>query len=136
MTSDPGLPVYVVDTHALFWYRRDSSQLSPAADAVFRFAATGEAYIIVPAIVVAELYYLTQKVGSPIPPSVLLADISQSREFVFSSLGSAQLEQIEAIQGVSEMHDRLIVAEAIVHDAPVISKDETLRQSGAAKVIW
>ena len=57
------LPRFVVDTHALYWFQKEASRLSAAADAVFRFAATGSAQIIVPAIVVAEYYYLTQKAG-------------------------------------------------------------------------
>ena len=136
MIYDPALPVYVVDTHALLWYRREASRLSPAANAVFRLAAVGEARIIVPAIVVAELFYLTQKLGNPILPSTLLADIARSREFLFSELGQAQLERMETIVGVSEMHDRLIVAEALVHSAPIITRDAALRRSGAVDVIW
>ncbi len=130
------LPVYVVDTHALFWFRRDASRLSPAADAVFRLASVGAATIIVPAIVVAELFYLTQKQGNPISPAVLLADIARSREFVFSELGEAQLENLEHLPGIPEMHDKLIMAEALVRQAPIITKDETLRRSGLAPVIW
>ena len=103
---------------------------------MFRLATTGEAHIIVPAIVVAELYYISQKLGAAILPSVLLADISRSREFVFSSLGAAQLERMESVTDVSGMHDRLIVAEALVHGAPVISRDESLRRSGMVDVIW
>ena len=130
------LPRFVVDTHALYWFQKEASRLSAAADAVFRLAATGSAQIIVPAIVVAEYYYLTQKAGLPVPPSALLADINDSREFVFSELGQPQLEKMEEVVGVPEMHDRLIAAESLVHDAPVISRDEALRESGVVDVIW
>jgi PIN domain nuclease of toxin-antitoxin system len=82
------------------------------------------------------LYYLTQKLGLPVPPSELLADINDSREFVFSELGQAQLEKMEEVAGVPEMHDRLIAAECLVHDAPIISRDQALRSSGAVEVIW
>ena len=77
------LPVFIVDTHSLYWFQNDPAQLSPAADAVFRLAAAGGAHIVVPAIVVAEFYYLTQKLGLPVPPAALLADINDSVEFVF-----------------------------------------------------
>ena len=133
---DRDAPTYIVDTHTLFWYVRYPHQLSPAADAVFRLAAAGLARIIVPAIVVAEFYYLTQKSGSPITPSTLFAYINQSTEFVFSELGQAQLEGMEQIADVPEMHDRLISAEALVYQAPVISKDEALRTSGLVDIIW
>ena len=133
---DPGMPVYVTDTHALFWYRRDSSKLSPAADAVFRLAFAGGAQIMVPAIVVAELYYLTQKLGTAQTPSDILADIKGSREFVFSELGQADLENLVRVNDVPEMHDRLIAAAALTHGAVIISKDESLRRSTTVDVIW
>ena len=130
------LPTFVVDTHSLYWFRTDPQRLSPTAVAVFRLASLDEVRIIVPAIVVAELYFLTQKVGFPIPPSVLLLDIMQSNEFVFSELGRAQLEAMEEVEAIPEMHDRLIAAEARVHQAPIISRDEALKASGVVEVIW
>jgi len=132
----PDLPTYVTDTHTLYWYRRDARRLSPAADAVLRLAAAGGARIVVPATVVAEFYYLTEKAGYPVVPSELLDHLSGSREFIFSELGQAQLEKMEEVTGVPEMHDRLIVAEALVHQAPIISRDAALRASGVVQVIW
>ncbi len=130
------LPEYIVDSHALFWFLEYPSKLSPAADAVFRLAAAGGAVIVVPAIVVAELFYLTAKAGLPILPSDLLSRINASREFAFSELGQDQLEAMESIAVVTEMHDRLIAAEAVVRRAPVISRDEILRLSQVVDVIW
>ena len=133
---DPEAPVYVADAHSLFWYRRDPGRLSAAADAAFRLAFAGGAYILVPAIVVAELYYLTQKLGSAISPSDLLADINGSREFVFSELGQSQLERLEDVEDVPEMHDRIIAATALAQGAAIITKDESLRRSMAVEVVW
>ena len=133
---DPALPVYIVDTHALFWYRRDPDRLSAAADAVFRLADGGGAVIIVPAIVVAELFYLTQKLGHAISTSAIIADIHRSREFAFSPLGQGQLEALDRVEGVSEMHDRLIAAEALVQHAPIVSKDQVLRGNPLVEIIW
>ena len=61
---------FVVDTHALWWYLRSPERLTIAASAVFRLAETGNATIIVPAIAVAEFYFLSAKLGQPIPPSL------------------------------------------------------------------
>ena len=133
---DPGIPVYVTDTHALFWYRQEPSKLSPAADAVFRLAYAGGAHILVPAIVIAELYYLTQKIGAVQSPSDLLVGINGSRELVFLALGQADLENLEKVNDVPEMHDRLICAAALAHGAAIITKDETLRNSAAVQTIW
>jgi PIN domain nuclease of toxin-antitoxin system len=136
MMYDPSLLVYIVDTRALFWYLKRPGQLSPAADAVFRLAAVGGAQIVAPAIVVAELFYLGEKTGVPLLPSTLLDDINHSREFIFSELGQAQLESMETVDWVPEMHDRLIAAEALVFQAPIISRDEALGASGVVDVIW
>ena len=133
---DDTKPAYVIDTHALLWYLRDPTRLSAAADAVLRLAVANGAQIIVPAIVVAEFYYVTQKLGRPMLPSALLHHIDRSQEFTFSELGRAQLTQLEEVEGVSEMHDRLIAAEALVWQAPIITVDETLRRSSSVEVIW
>ena len=133
---DPGAPVYIADTHALFWYRTNPAKLSPAADAVFRLADAGGARIVIPAIVVAELFYLTRKTGRGISTADMLADIGASREFVFSELGRAQLEAMEQVEGVFEMHDRLIAAESLLRNAPLITKDEVLRGNSMVEIIW
>ena len=63
---------FVADTHALWWYFQSPERLSIAASAVFQLAETGNATVVVPAIVVAEFYYLSAKLGSPLEPSALL----------------------------------------------------------------
>ncbi len=132
----PDLPKYILDTHVWFWYLEYPSLLSAAADAALRLAAAGGAQIIVPAIVVAELYYLTLKRGDPISPSSSMAKLNESREFRFSPLNQAQLAKMGEVEGVTEMHDRLIAAEALVWQAPIITNDEVLRRSGVAPIIW
>lgn len=136
MNSPRTLPVYITDTHSLYWFRQSPIRLSPAADAVFRLAAAGEAQIIIPAIVVAELYYLTQRLGAPVSLTTLFADIDRSTEFIFSALRREQLETMEQVRGIPEMHDRLIAAEALVHQAPIVTNDQILRQSDMVQVIW
>ncbi len=130
------LSVYVVDTHGLFWYLKDPSRLSPAADAVFRLAETGNAKIIVPAIVVAELYFLTLKRGQPLLPSRLIKDLEEAQGFELSELGRPQLELLEAFENIPEMHDRLIAAEASLVGAPVVTNDSALRALASVSTIW
>jgi PIN domain nuclease of toxin-antitoxin system len=130
------LPVYVTDTNALFWYLSDASRLSAAADAVFRLAAAGQAHILVPAIVLAEVITLTRTVGHPMPAASLIDNINQSAEFILSPLGEAQLIGMEAVDPSLRMHDRLIAAEARAHQAPVITGDPALWQSEAIDAIW
>ena len=127
---------FLVDTHALWWYLSSPERLSTAVSTVFRLAETGNAIIIVPAIAVAEFYFLSAKLGRPIPPSELLAALDAVDGIELSNLGRAQLERLDSFPEIPEMHDRLIAAEAAALDAPVVTRDETLATSRQIDTVW
>ena len=127
---------FVTDTHALWWYFRSPERLSAAASAVFQLAETGNAIVVVPAIVVAEFYYLSVKLGSPLEPSALLETLDSVGGIELSELGRAQLERLDRFPEVPEMHDRLIAAEADVIGASVVTRDEALAASTVISTIW
>ena len=127
---------FVVDTHALWWYFKSFTRLSTTASGIFRMASTGEATIIVPAIVVAEFYFLSIKFREPFTPPELMDAMKDLTGFEFSDLGWAQLEKLDRLQEVPEMHDRLIAAESIILDAPVITRDRTLSDSSQVETVW
>ena len=131
-----GTALFVVDTHALWWYLRSPERLSPAASAIFQLAKTGNATIIVPAIAVAELYFLSVKMGKPFVPSELLDALASVGGIELSTLGRAQLERLDELQDVPEMHERLIAVESLVRNAPVVTRDEALTNSPRVQTIW
>lgn len=126
----------MADTHALWWFLKSPERLSAAATAVFRLAATGNATIVVPSIVVAEFYFLSVKLGQPIAPAELLARFDSVGSIEVSDLGRAQLERLELCQEIPEMHDRLIAAESLTLEAPVLTRDESLTASPQVPTIW
>ena len=127
---------FVVDTHALWWYFRSPERLRVAADAVFHLAETGNAAVVVPAIVVAEFYYLSAKLGSPLEPAALLEALDSVSGIELSELGRAQLERLDRFPEVPEMRDRLIAAEADALGAPVVTRDEVLTASERVATVW
>ncbi len=127
---------FVADTHVLWWFLKSPERLSAAATAVFRLAATGNATIVVPSIVVAEFYLLSVKLGQPIAPAELLARLDSVGSIEVSDLGRAQLERLELCQEIPEMHDRLIAAESLTLEAPVLTRDESLTASPQVPTIW
>lgn len=129
-------PVYVADTHAFYWYLQNPKRLSPAADAVFRLAEAGGAQIVVPAIVIAELYYVAKKYAHGFAIARLLDDIHATASYLFSPLGREQLEELDELPEIIEMHDRLIAAEARVRQAIVITKDAVLTGSPSITTLW
>ena len=127
---------FVVDTHALWWYLTTPERLSAAVSAVFRLVETGSATIIVPAIVVAELYYVSVKLRRPMAPSALLDTLASVGGIELSDLGRTQLEWLDRLPEIPEMHDRLIAAEAMVRQAPVVTRDAVLSDSPQIETIW
>ncbi len=136
-TAVPDSPArFVVDTHVLWWYLRSPERLTTAASAVFRLAETGNAIIVVPAIAVAELYFLSVKLGQPVAPSTLLGVLASVDGIELSDLGKAQLEKLDWFPEIPEMHDRLIASEAAALDAPVLTRDATLSASPQIETVW
>ena len=127
---------FLVDTHALWWYLRSPDRLTPAASAVFRLAETGNATIVVPAIAVAEFYFLSVKLKQPVAPSTLLDALAGVSGIELSDLGRAQLERLDQFPDIPEMHDRLIAAESAALDAPVVTRDATLSASPNVETVW
>ena len=127
---------FVVDTHALWWYLRSPERLTPAASAVFRLAETGNATIVVPAIAIAEFYFLSAKLKQPIAPSTLLDALASVSGIEVSDLGRAQLERLDQFLDITEMHDRLIAAESAALGAPVGTRDAILAASTQVETIW
>ena len=127
---------FVVDTHALWWYLKSPEMLTAAAKAVFRLAETGNATLVVPAIAVAEFYYLSAKLGQPFAPSRLLDALTSVGGIELSDLGRVQLEKLDRFPEIPEMHDRLIAAESMAIDAPVLTRDETLTASPQIETVW
>ena len=133
---DLDLPVFVLDTHVLYWYLRQPHRLSVAADAIFRLAEAGGARLIVPAIIIAEFYYLSVKVGHPVAPSAVLDTLKGVEAIEVSDLGEIQLRMLDLATDVPEMHDRLIAAEALSRNAAVVTRDQSLANSAQITTVW
>ena len=127
---------FVVDSHTLWWYLRSSYRLPAAVSSVFRLAETGNAIIIVPAIVVAEICFLSVKERQPVSPTSLLEALASVGGIQLSELGREQLELFGRLPEIPEMHDRLIAADAMYYNAPLLTRDRILNDSSQIETIW
>ena len=135
MTTPISPPVYVVDTHTLWWYLTEDSNLSPAAAQIFELAHEGQATIVVPAIVVAEFYYTSVKLQQPYTPSDLVRAINSRANIETADLGMVQLEMLDKLLDVPEMHDRLIAAEVVLRGGVLVTRDRAIAAS-TVPTLW
>jgi PIN domain nuclease of toxin-antitoxin system len=128
----------VIDTHALFWHLSNHQALSRAAQAAILAAESGTGAIFVPAIVLAELYYLNRKLPNPLNFKAKFLELQTSSHFQLMPLESEDTLQLDAPQfgAVSEMHDRLIVIAAHRLGLPLITKDANIVAAKAVPIIW
>lgn len=97
---------YVTDTHAFLWYLTDSPELSQRARAIFDSCDSGEATIIIPAIVFKIL---------------------QANNFIFSEIDWSLILKVNKVKGLKDLHDRIIIATAQLFNSSLISKDKIIR---------
>ena len=126
----------MLDTHALWCYLTAPRRLPAAAQAVFRLGETGNALLVIPAIVVAELCFLSAKLGDPRQPTRLLEQLDSIDGLKLSALGRPQLELLAELSDIPEMHDRLIAAEAVAQGAPIVTRDADLAASSNVQTVW
>jgi PIN domain nuclease of toxin-antitoxin system len=128
------MAIYIADTHALLWYLADSPRLSAAAKKAFDEAKTGRVTVVVPAIVLAELIWTILKGRINVDLKRVLATVQ--KHYTITPLEPADVLKLPDLSPIPEMHDRMIVAEALRRGASLITRDEVIIKSGLVPVIW
>lgn len=136
MVSDQTARRYVTDTHTWHWYVQDDPQLGTGARAALRLVETGESQLLIPAIVLAEFVCLCEKLRIRPPMQRVAETIASNANIVLLDLSLAQLTAFEKLDPSLEMHDRLILADALLAGATLITRDDELQRAGVVPTIW
>lgn len=124
-----------LDTHAFIWYLDKSlnNKLSPKALKAIKEAE--DSYTVyLPIIVLMEVLYLVEKGRVNLSFHKLLLNLEESVNYEIVPFDTRLLKIAETIKGL-EVHDRLILATAILTGSPLISNDKEIHAKGI-KVIW
>jgi len=127
---------YVIDTHALFWYLTGSRRLSVTAKDVFDKGVAQTAILVIPVIVLAELFYLNEKAGRPFDFATEYTRLQESGQFEILPLYAQDIVDFARDAGVVEMHDRIIAGVARRLDAACVSRDRNIAGQTQIKVVW
>jgi PIN domain nuclease of toxin-antitoxin system len=138
MTS-PLLPIellYVVDTHALIWYLIGDKKLSQRALSIFMAAEQGQTQLLVPTIVLAELYYANAKNKWFADYAVIYKALLKKPYLKFIPFDHQHVLEFQRDQTIPEMHDRIIAGVARRLGAPLITSDPLIMASQLVTTEW
>jgi PIN domain nuclease of toxin-antitoxin system len=129
---------HVVDTHALLWFLADSPRLGAAANAVLSDPASEW---VVPAIVLAEACWTLDRGKVPLSVAQLLQAVQRDPRIRIHPLDEAVVRRSLDLKEVTEMHDRQIVATALVladlgETVSILTRDENITAAGVVPVTW
>lgn len=128
--------LYVVDTHALLWYLAEDKSLGKKAKNVLDRADKGDVDIVIPTTVLAEALFITEKHKVDLEFLDIIETIKNSSNYTISPLDIEIIMRCHDLKSIPELHDRIIVATAILLDAKLITKDMTITNSEEVAVIW
>jgi len=126
---------YVTDTHSIIWYFTDDPRLSQHALEAFE-KTIQEGVIIIPSVVLAEIMYIAGKGKITLTFDQTLQRIDSYENFIVAALDLDILKLADKIKAELEMHDKLILATALYHNASLITRDPLIRDSGVCPIVW
>nr|VFK26495.1 MAG: PIN domain nuclease, a component of toxin-antitoxin system (PIN domain) [Candidatus Kentron sp. MB]VFK30351.1 MAG: PIN domain nuclease, a component of toxin-antitoxin system (PIN domain) [Candidatus Kentron sp. MB]VFK75181.1 MAG: PIN domain nuclease, a component of toxin-antitoxin system (PIN domain) [Candidatus Kentron sp. MB] len=131
---------YVADTHALVWKLCATARLGVAAQAVFARADADEVKVHIPVVVVAELAMIAQKQRIPgfddESFETAIHALQKHPAYISESLDLERVLASRPFSGIPDIFDRLVITDAVVLQAAVITKDPVIRDSGLVTTVW
>jgi PIN domain nuclease of toxin-antitoxin system len=129
---------HVIDTHTLLWFLGKNPRLGSQARSILRDDYSS---LILPAIALAESYWIVEKQRTSVTVSAILSAIDEDPRIEVYSLTRAVVERCNLLTAISEMHDRQIVATALAlqdegHMVIVVTKDLNIIESKLITTVW
>jgi len=127
---------YVLDTHALIWFLTSDNKLGKKALELLRRADMGEETIIIPTVVLAEIFYICEKNKVALKFREILDKITNSSNYEVYDLNLNIILKLEELNKIRELHDRIIIATAVLTDSEIMTRDKNIRESNYVRVVW
>lgn len=120
-----------LDTHALYWFFEDPDKLSPIAKRILE----ARPKLVVSVIVLFELLYMEKKSGGFISLTKVLRRL-KSYKHTLIPVDEKVFSKARRIKKDLDLHDRIIVATALLTKTLLITKDEQVLKSKTVKAVW
>ncbi|MBW4627877.1 MAG: PIN domain-containing protein [Brasilonema octagenarum HA4186-MV1] len=130
---------YVIDTHALIWFLEGNPRLGSNAKTIL---SNAESQLIIPATALAEAVWIVERGRTSISSATaLLSAVNADSRIVVYPLDTNVIQQTIGLAAIAEMHDRQIVATAMVlvnqgETVVLLTCDQNITASGLVTIIW
>ena len=130
---------YVIDTHALIWFLEGNPRLGSNAKTIL---SNPESQLIIPATALAEAVWIIERGRTSISSATaLLSAVNADTRIVVYPLDTNVIQQTIGLAAIAEMHDRQIVATAMVlvnqgETVVLLTCDQNITASGLVTIIW
>ena len=130
---------YVLDAHALLWFLLDHPKLGPAAKRVLSDPASD---LVLPAIALAEAAWIVSRRRTALTDvAAFFQSVTADPRIAIAPLNLAVVERGTRLTAVLEMHDRQIVATALLIaeggvPATLLTRDANIVASGLIPIVW
>jgi len=126
---------YVVDTMAVV-LRLEKRRISVHVKEVFVRAEAGQVELFIPAMVLAEIGYLSEKERIDTSLETAMAYAEKCDTISVEPITAQIVVRAFEISDIPELHDRIIAATAIHRNAMLISNDPVIASSKFLKTLW
>jgi predicted nucleic acid-binding protein len=126
---------FVADTMALI-LRLEKRKMGPKAKACFTSAEKAEVDLIIPAMVLVELCYLSEKKRIETNMTDFKNYRNKYESIVVEPITEELIEKAFKINDIPELHDRIIAGTALKAEAKLITNDPIIARSKYVEVIW
>jgi len=128
----------VTDTHPLIFHAAGGGRLGPRAAALFERCERREAVMYVPAAVIWECSLLARVARVNLRRSVraFFDDLFSNPAYQPLDLTPEQVCLADELRFTRDPFDALIVAAAQTAGLALVTRDGSIRESGAVRVVW
>lgn len=126
---------YVADTMALVLHL-EKRRSSPTLKSIFDAADLGKITVHVPAMVFAEILYLSERKRITLTLAEVETHLQKFGRYRESPMSFAVVENASQITDIPELHDRLIAASAKSLNLDLITNDPKIQASQFVSTVW
>ena len=127
--------VIVLDTHPLLWYLTRSPSLSARARAEIEPVFRNERLALVPTVVLAEMETTVVKHRMSVSVAAFINSLDETG-YRIVPFDEAVVRRYLSLRARLDIFDRIIVATALVYNAPLVTRDPMIVASATVPVVW